>query len=200
LTTVNSIIRYNVCTNNGLDSTQANNAGAIQLSTWGGGSLDGVQIYNNTIFWNQQSSPNAIANQAVFVGARPNFFENNILYSSSPWMVFSNASLKFDFNLYWYAGDKTPVWVLGDDGYAGFREYQSKSTQDAHSIFADPLLKDFTYHEVGFPVMQFTLLKNSPAIDAGTDTGNMGTRDFFGNPIPFGRGYDIGAFEWQGNK
>jgi hypothetical protein len=198
LTTVNSIIRYNVCTNNGLDSTQSNNAGAIHITTWGGGSLDGVQIYNNTIFWNQQRSPNAIVNQAVFVGDRPNFFENNILYSSSPWMVFSNASLKFDYNLYWYSGDKTPVWVLGNDGYAGFSEYQSKSTQDAHSMFADPMLKEFTYHEVGFPAMQFTLLISSPAIDAGTDVGNMGTHDFFGNPIPFGKGYDIGAYEWQG--
>jgi hypothetical protein len=51
---------------------------------------------------------------------------------------------------------------------------------------------------VGFPTIQFTLLKSSPAIDAGTDASNMGTRDFFGNPIPFGKGYDIGAYEWQG--
>ncbi len=198
LTTSNSIVRYNICSNNGLESTQANSAGAILLTTWGGGSLDGVQIYNNTIFWNQPRNPNAIVNQAAFVGDRPNFFKNNILHSTSPWMVFSNTTLQFDYNLYWYSGDKTPVWVFGNDAYAGFREYQSKSGQDAHSIFADPMLKDFTYHEVGFPATQFTLLKGSPAIDAGTAIEDMGPRDFFGNPIPFGQGYDIGAFEWQG--
>jgi len=197
LTTSNSIVRYNVCSNNGLDSTQANSAGAILLSTWSGGTLDGVQIYNNTIYWNPVMNSNAIVNQATFTGTKPNSFKNNIVYSTAPWILFSNTNLMFDNNLYWYPGDKDTVWLYGDDVYLGFTEYQSKSGQDANSIFADPMLKDFTYHEVGMPRTEFTLLKGSPAIDAGTNMDNLGPRDFFGNPTPFGQGYDIGAFEWQ---
>jgi transcriptional regulator with XRE-family HTH domain len=40
------------------------------------------------------------------------------------------------------------------------------------------------------------LIEGSPAIDAGTDVGDMGRYDFFGNPIPFGSAYDIGAYEY----
>ena len=44
LTTSNAVIRYNVCSNNGLDRSQAIGAGAMILTTWSGGTLDGVQI------------------------------------------------------------------------------------------------------------------------------------------------------------
>jgi hypothetical protein len=45
------------------------------------------------------------------------------------------------------------------------------------------------------------LRPGSPLIDVGTDLRpyglNVGTRDFFGNPIPSGGGFDIGAHEYQ---
>jgi hypothetical protein len=198
ITTSNSIIRYNICTNNGKDPAQASSAGAVLLTTWEGGTLNGVQIYNNTIYWNPTGNYNAIVNQAAFVGTQSNFFMNNIVFSTAQWILFTNRKLTLDYNLYWYPGNKDTIWVYGEDVYKGISEFQSKSGQDAHSIFADPMLKDVTYHEVGFPKMQFTLSKSSPAIDAGTDVGNMGTRDFFGNPIPVGKNFDVGAFEWQG--
>jgi peroxiredoxin len=195
LTSSNAIIRYNVCTNNGRDPVQATAAGAILLTTWGGGSLDGVKIYNNTIYWNPENNSNALVNQATFQGTRPNFFKNNIVYSTAPWILFSNKSLAFDHNIYWYAGSKNTIWAYGDEGYGSFSEYRDRSGQDAHSLFADPLLRDITYHKVGSPKTAFSLIKGSPAIDAGTDTGDMGLHDFFGNPIPAGTAYDIGAYE-----
>jgi len=198
LTTSNSIIRYNVCTNNGREPAQATGAGAMFLSTWSGGFLDGVQIYNNTIYWNPDNNSNAILNQATFTGTGPNFFKNNIVYSTASWILSSNKKLVLDHNLYWYHGDKDAVWLDGEDIYKGFGEYQKKSGQDAHSLFADPLLKDSTYHEVGKPGTAFTLFKNSPAIDAGTDVSAMGPHDFFGNPVPAGEAYDIGAYEQPG--
>jgi len=44
------------------------------------------------------------------------------------------------------------------------------------------------------------LQKNSPLIDAGLDLRSLfgidpGKRDFFGNSIPQGKAYDIGAHE-----
>ena len=83
--------------------------------------------------------------------------------------------------------------------------YQKGSGQDAHSIYADPLLNDPTYHGAGFPNTAFTLQSGSPAIDAGVDLvalgyiSDMGPHDFFGNPIPNGN-YDIGAHEFGAGR
>ena len=200
LTSSNAIIRYNVCTNNGRDPVQASAAGAVFLTTWGGGSLDGVKIYNNTIYWNPENNSNALLNQATFKGTKPNFFKNNIVYSTAPWILFSNKGLTMDNNIYWYDGTRNTIWAYGDDGYGNFSEYRDRSGQDTHSQFADPLLNDITYHKVGKPTAAFSLIKDSPAIDAGTDTGDMGQHDFFGNPIPAGKAFDIGAYEQPGRS
>lgn len=111
-------------------------------------------------------------------------------------MISTNTKLALDYNLYWHPGDKQTTWLYGDGVYTSFSDYQNGSGQDIHSLFADPLLNDPTYHEVGRPKTAFTLLEGSPAIDAGTDVGDMGRYDFFGNPIPFGSAYDIGAYEY----
>ena len=197
LTTSNAVIRYNVCKNNGLESGQAVSAGAMFLSTWNGGSLDGVQIYNNTFYWDPPSVASFLVNQATFTGTRPNFFKNNIVFSTTSWMISTNTKLALDYNLYWYPGERQTAWLYGDGVYTSFNDYQNGSGQDIHSLFADPMLNDPTYHEVGRPLTAFPLLEGSPAIDAGTDMGDMGRRDFFGNPIPFGSAYDIGAHEWH---
>lgn len=200
LTTSNAVIRYNVCTNNGRDAGQAIGAGAMLLSTWNGGTLDGVQIYNNTFYWDPPSIASALVNEATFTGTKTNFFKNNIVFSTAPWMISTNTKLALDYNLYWYPGDKQTVWLYGDGIDTSFSDYQNGSGQDAHSLFADPRLNNPIYHEVGKPTSAFALLEDSPAIDAGSAVGDMGTQDFFGNPIPFGAGYDIGAHEWQGKN
>jgi hypothetical protein len=201
LTTTNAVIRYNVCTNNGRDKAQAATAGAVLLYTRNGGTLDGVQIYNNTIYWNPDQNSNAVVNQAAFTDSRPDFFRNNLVYSTASWILFTNSKLGFDHNLYWYPGDKETVWLVGKidgDAYRGFSQYQAKTGQDAHSVFADPQLNDVTYHANGRPKTAFTLQPGSPAIDAGVDVGNMGPVDFYGARVPFGVGYDVGAIESQG--
>jgi len=48
----------------------------------------------------------------------------------------------------------------------------------------------------------YKLLKDSPLIDAGIDIRSQfgidpGDRDFYGNPIPQGKGFDIGAHEFS---
>jgi hypothetical protein len=57
------------------------------------------------------------------------------------------------------------------------------------------------YDGAGRPATEWTLQPGSPAINAGTNacaglTGcTTGTRDFFGNPVPRGNAFDIGADE-----
>jgi len=195
------IIRYNVCSNN----TQLANSpdpGEILLNTWDGGSIDGLQIYNNTIYWNPVTPGMAINTTWAYVTAnQPDLFENNIIYGAAPGMVASSAPFTFSNNIYWMTGAGSPSWQYNGTTYSDFATYQSGTGLEAGSLFTDPLLNNPNYHSTGMPTSAFTLQAGSPAIGAGTNVCNgqtgcsMGTQDFFGNPLPSGSGYNIGAYQ-----
>lgn len=69
-----------------------------------------------------------------------------------------------------------------------FLQWQAASTQDAHSLSADPL---FTASSG----MDFHLQAGSPCIDAGSAVG-LAT-DYEGTRVPQGAAPDMGAFEWS---
>ncbi len=186
-TTINSIVRYNVCVNNGRSPKLARRQGDLYLSTWEGGSLDGVEIYNNTFYWNPPiDAPVLQMDHAEFTGRRPNVFRNNLIYSHVPAMVHTSAALKLDGNLYWHTGRTEPRWDYGGESYLGFAAYQMGSGQDAKGVYADPKLTAL-----------MRLSEGSPAVDAAIPApGGMGERDYFGTLIPQGGRYDIGAAEF----
>jgi len=198
--TVNSIVRYNICANNAQHDTTI---GEIVPWTWSGGHLNGVQIYNNTIYANP--GPTA-TNFAVFhEGSNyrtttPSFFKNNIIYSVHPSMAhfFHENDIASDYNI-WYSTTGSHIFNNGNVTiYNSFSAYQAGTGQDAHSLSANPLLNSPGYHGAGRPTTQYTLQSGSPAQGAGTNvcavsclTGNMGTRDFFGQSL--GSTHSIGA-------
>jgi hypothetical protein len=198
----NSIIRYNVCSNN--DQWAANAAqGEIFLNTWNGGALNGVQIYNNTIYFNP-AAPTSVLNTmgGTYTGSSPVFFENNIIYSAVPGMIATTSAFKLDYNIYWTTAGASPQWTWNGTTYTSLADYQAASSQDAHSIVADPMLNTPTSHSTGMPTSAFTLETGSPAIGAGTNVCSgisqctMGSQDFFGNPLPANdAGYNIGAYQ-----
>jgi len=194
-TTTNSIIRYNICVNNGRSPRLAERQGDIFLSTWDGGSLDGVKIHNNTIYWNPPTDAAALLNQAEFVGHRPNVFQNNLIYSTVPALVKSNGALSLDHNLYWYTGLSNPKWFYGDEEFADFGNFQSSTRQERNGVFADPKLLKPRNENLVSVTSAFKLSSESPAVDRGADLGDMGPHDFFGTSIPEGHAPDIGAAE-----
>jgi hypothetical protein len=199
-TTSNSIVRYNVCSNNARDASAASQ-GDIYVFVWSGGKIDGLQIYNNTIYWNPAANQYAIyTNGAVYIGTQPRFIRNNIIYSTVPRMAwYSKADvLTVNNNLYWYTGAGSPEWKTFAQTYTSFSAFQSGTGHDANGLYANPLLNDPTYHANGMPTSSFTLQAGSPAVNAGANVGGMGSRDFFGNAIPQGGAYDIGAHESGG--
>jgi hypothetical protein len=196
-----NIIRYNVCSNN----TQLANSpdpGEILLNTWDGGSIDGLQIYNNTIYWNPVTSGTAIVTTwATVTNNSPDLFENNIIYGAAPGMITSGAPFTFSNNIYWMTGSGSPSWQFNGTTYTDFASYQSGTGQETGSLYTDPLLNNPTYDSTGMPTSAFTLQEGSPAIGAGTNVCSgqsgcsMGTQDFFGNPLSSGSGYNIGAYQ-----
>jgi hypothetical protein len=198
----NSIVRYNICSNNA-QNTAAASQGDLFLSTWDGGSINGLQVYNNTFYWNPVANvPLLNTTAASFTGASPHFFENNIVYSTVPAMIAASSPFQLDRNIYWVSTGATPSWTWNNATYSSLATYQTASTQDAHSVVADPLLVSPTSDATGKPTIAFTLHAGSPALGAGANVCagiaqcDMGLQDFSGNPLPTnGNGYNIGAFQ-----
>jgi hypothetical protein len=130
--TGNSRVRGNVCAANGLSPRLSLLQGALYLSTWNNGTIKGLQISGNRVFWNPPIAAAAVMNIADFDGYGT--FENNTIQSSSPFIIRSNASLKLDKNQYDYSGDRPTLWQYGDKRYNGFQQYQRGSGQDLNSI------------------------------------------------------------------
>jgi hypothetical protein len=112
--TTNSVIRYNVCVNNGRSPRLARRQGDFFISTWDGGALDGVRVHNNTFYWNPPiDAPAVQMDHAEFTGNRENRFFDNVIVSRVPAMIHSNTALGFEGNVYWYAGADPPRWTYG---------------------------------------------------------------------------------------
>jgi hypothetical protein len=208
--TTNSVVRYNICANNGkfdltnqtypfgppgiVGVTSYNTLGDFYMFTWGGGSLNGVGIYNNTSYWNPLDNQPAVYEDAAFSGTNPNYFVNNIIYATSQDLLkTTNTNLGFDYNDWWTTAT-SPSWIYSWNEYHDFGSYTKTTFQDPHGMFEDPGMNNPTYHSVGKPTTAYTLPSTSPAVDRGTTVGGSAT-DFFGNTVPQGTAPDIGADE-----
>lgn len=197
----NNIFRYNICSNNARGISHPAQ-GDVFLSTWNGGTLNGIQIYNNTFYWNPVNpQPLLYTTKATFTGSSPDFFRNNIIYSTVPEMVSASSPLTLDSNIY-YVVSGTPSWSWKGVTYTALPAYQAASGQDSHSLVADPMLNSPTSDATGMPTTAFTLQGGSPAMGAGVNVCSgiancsMGSQDFFGNSLPAGgTGLNIGAYQ-----
>ena len=129
--TENSIVRNNVCADNGRSPRLARRQGAIFLWTWNGGKLKGVELSGNRIFWNPPVAAAALVSAADFIGEGK--FHGNTIQSTPPLFIRSNRSLLLDHNTYEYRGDGGTRWDYGGKLHSGFRDYQRATGQDAHS-------------------------------------------------------------------
>jgi hypothetical protein len=75
--TSNSIVRFNICSNNARSATYAPLQGDIFIGTWDGGTLDGIQIYNNTANWSPAADGGWIRGRNVAkTGTLPTFTQH----------------------------------------------------------------------------------------------------------------------------
>ena len=200
--TTTNIVRYNVCAGDGTVHTYLKNGvvtpmpgdSELYVCTWGGGKLVNTWIYNNTFYINSTGASAGLIN---FCNNGPGsdsesggIFKNNLVTSAIASVlgdVTTANNRTRDYNLYYYTGGTF-----------------TDPNPEAHSIYnQNPLVNGFGYDTTGRPTTQWTLQTGSPAINHGTNactglTGcTVGTRDFFGNAIPLGGAFDIGADEAQ---
>jgi hypothetical protein len=196
-----NVFRYNVCSNDGRKS-DLSKQGEIFVHTWDQGSLDGVQIYNNTFYWDPASNAPAFStSDAAYSGNHPRFFKNNIIYATVAGMIEASSAFVLDNNMYWTTSASPPTWKIDAASYTGFSRYQAGANQEMRSYYADPGLSNPHYHSAGRPATAFDLLPGSPAIHAGANVCDgirecsMGGQDFWGYPLPAGIRYNIGAYQ-----
>ena len=135
--TIASEVRGNLCAGNGRSPRLAMRYGDIYLYTWNKGSLDGVNVHENTVIWEPSINAPAVSNDAAYSGTGRNSFENNLIVSRVGSMVHSNASLLLDRNRYINASRGSWTWNGAD--FDSFVEYQKASGQDTHSSFSDAM-------------------------------------------------------------
>lgn len=193
VTTSNSIVRFNICSNNGRKASQVAQQGDIFITTFDGGAIDGIQIYNNTGYWNPAADGGWIRGRGVNVtGSQPRFIMNNIVYATTPTMLDLDNFIGMDRNLYWLAGSGLPVWRYGSVVTQNMDQFRNWTGQDWNGMFTDPRMHSPTYSAAGRPSDAFALEGNSPALGSGYGW-DMGGVDFFGNFVPSGGSINIGA-------
>ena len=111
-TTLDSVVRDNVCIANGLSPRLAALQGAIYLHTWNDGPIRHLAIEGNSIDWNPPVAGSAAIVNDALVQDGPIVFRHNRVLSTSPRVYSSNAQLDPSANTYVLDGE--PLFTVGD--------------------------------------------------------------------------------------
>lgn len=154
--TVNSIVRYNVCVNNGRSPKLARRQGDFYVTTWDGGALDGLVVHNNTFYWSPPDDVPAVkVESAEFRGSRPNVFRNNVIFSTVPSLVHAAGPLRFEQNVYWHRAAAQPVWRYDDREYRDIGAWQAVA--GISERLADPRWDAMLRPQPGSPLLDAAL-------------------------------------------
>jgi len=151
--THDSLVRGNLCINNGRSPRMADYQGAIFLLTWNGGSIDGLSIEKNTVYWSSFENSPAVLNRADIKGMSA-VLRDNVIVSAAPTMVESNTHMSLAGNSYQFLGSGKAAWTYGGKSFGDLRELQSGASQENGAHFERQSLKtwaDLFGHDVGKP-------------------------------------------------
>lgn len=127
----------------------------------GVGRVRDSQFLNNTLWHNDLTGSGFGELWIQF--AEDNAVRNNLIVSTTQNLLVlseaGNVGNQLDYNLF-HAASGVAQFVWQGTAYAGFAAYRTGSGQEAHSLFADPLLLDPAGGDVH-------LRAGSPAVDAG---------------------------------
>jgi uncharacterized repeat protein (TIGR01451 family) len=213
------IIRYNISENDGRKLSAY--AG---IQAWG--RIRSSEIYNNTIFLSPNAAgglPRGIllTNWAIETqDASGLHFRNNLIYAKgnnafvevTSGQVNGATDILFQGNAYHTTGT-AQKFIWGSTTHSSLSSWQNATNQEKLNgvptgFVGDPLLTSpGTGGTIGdttklSSLTAYQLQSTSPLIDKGLNLNSLfslsiGTRDFYGNTLPQGAGFDIGAHEGQ---
>jgi hypothetical protein len=168
--------------------------------------MESTDVYSNTVYNSKGSGVSFGAARDVTPTSPIGRFYNNIFVTGGDQIAGGAHKGEFKGNLYWAMGDGG----FSVDEYASLEDWAGATGQEMVDgrlvgIYADPLLaKNGTGLIMDprriFDLTEYLLLDGSPAVDTGLDLKSLrglgvSSKDFFGNTIPQGPEYDIGAHE-----
>jgi hypothetical protein len=112
--TSESVVRDNLCVNNGLSPRLAALQGAVYLHTWNDGVISGLRIEHNTFIWDPPVSTAAAIVDDAGSGGAPVMFTGNRIESTAPLFYRTNAQFAPSANTYRLSGSDGVRFTLGD--------------------------------------------------------------------------------------
>jgi hypothetical protein len=207
----NLTVRYNVSQNDG--RTKDNWYGSITIGD-AGGTLTGVDVYNNTVYQSLGNRTYAATIQGSSASSIHALVANNIFYATNGSRLIKDVAgspnVSFTGNDYYSTDPFSAIWRSTD--YTSLASWQDATGEEKIrgkrvGTTANPRLD----HPGGGGITggydpahltAYELLSVSPLHGAGLDLHplygiNAGTHDYYGNPLP-SSGSDIGAFQHRG--
>jgi hypothetical protein len=129
-----SVVKGNLCINNGKSPRMARYQGAIFLLTWNSGAIENLRVESNTVYWTPPGDFPAVLNRADLRGSQ-RIFRANQIYSSSPWFIDSNKELTLQGNRYISCGGNGATWVFDSRIYGKFDKFRADASQEQGSTW-----------------------------------------------------------------
>lgn len=137
--TSESVVRDNLCIDNGLSPRLAALQGAIYLHTWNEGVIRGLTMEHNFIQWNPPvAGTAAIVSDAATAGS-PVIFAHNQVESTSPLIYRGNSQWAPSANTYTVAGD--PAFTIGSRHNVSLTALQAVGIEAESSVTHAPAPK-----------------------------------------------------------
>jgi len=109
-----SLVRDNLCIDNGLSPRLAVLQGAVYLHTWDNGAIHGLRMEHNTVFWNPPASTAAAIVDDADTGGEPVTFTGNRIESAAQLFYRTNAQFAPAANSYHFSSLSGALFTLGD--------------------------------------------------------------------------------------
>ncbi len=132
--TSQSIVRDNLCIDNGMSPRLAALQGVVYLHTWNDGVIRGLRIEHNTFFFNPPVSAAAAIVSDAKMGDVPAAFTGNTIESSAPVFYRTNAQFSPSANSYRYVSMGDARFTLGDRRETTLAALQAAGTENGSTL------------------------------------------------------------------
>lgn len=160
--TSESVIRDNLCIDNGQSPRLAALQGAVYLHTWNGGVIRGLRMEHNRIIWNPPVSTAAAIVSDADTADTPASFAGNRIESTAANFFRCNAQLASSQNTYRYDGPGDAMFTLGDKRNVKLAALQQAGLEQGTTLEKGPV-----------PAQRATSLSLDAAVDFALDADGL---------------------------